>query len=554
MTRKDSRSDGLPGEEEAPKQQVTRHTRTRNGCQRCRARRRKCDEVKPQCGRCADAHVSCQYLTRLSFLERNSQTLAKDMMSGVVGDTLETPAYSTIQFVSDPSSDSATHVPAVFQSVQPSQIIARASETIDVPNASETIAVGGPPRQSSPESRPSYVNHDAESSGNPANSAATTSTSPTPGVSRESHTIYLLKHYQTHVAPWLDVYDLSRTFGLLVPQLATSSPPVLDALLQLAAVSSGSEPPGMSQKSNTAVLWQQATLLPSRVPLFSALNMIVTFVLSRMQIFIRDVPGTWELIFETGGAKPTFSMYKFEDRSHQIMWYSTVALMSRLEFAYCLMHENAPAWGSEVLREIATEPLGSEDSQKIVNISLRCLSLLGDIMGLCFEPPEQGGAVQNTPPARPRLEIWKTLLAKLQAWYEDRPPEFRPLAEFEDHRTISPLILFTSAAATCANVMCHIAMNILLSHKPRTAQQDESESTNMSPLWHARRVCGIASTSHEQYAQCWDPCMIAAFFYAARRMTHQSQQDELLLCLQSLKAAGWRVDTLSQRLRREWGA
>ncbi|KAH7136930.1 hypothetical protein B0J13DRAFT_82682 [Dactylonectria estremocensis] len=554
MTEKYSQTHKLPGEEGASKQQVTRHTRTRNGCQRCRARRRKCDEVKPQCGRCADADVNCQYITRLSFLERNSQTLAQDIMPVMVGRTLERPTYSTVQFVGDPSSDFAMHAPARLESERPSPDVAGETRAINSSNASEDVIREREPRQSPSALRPSHVNRALESSNNPTISATTTSTLVTPGALREKHTIHLLKHYQTHVAPWLDVYDLGRTFGLLIPQLAMASPPVLDTLLQLAAIFSGSEPPEVSQKSGSSVLWQQAALLPTQVPSFTALYMIVVFVLSRLQIFIKDVPGTWENVFVGGGAKPRFSMYEFADKSHRRMWYGTVALMPRLELAYCLMHEVAPAWGSEVLREITAESLGSDDSQKIVNISFRCLSLLGDITGLCFGLPEQGDGVQTTP--RPRLERWRTLLEELQVWYEDRPPELRSLAEFEDHQTIFPLILFTSAGAMCANVMFHTAMHILLSHKPRTArplEQDESEPTNMSPLWHARRVCGIASTSHEQYAQCWDPCMIAAFFYAARRMTHQTQQEELLSCLESVKMAGWRVDTLSQRLRREWG-
>ncbi|KAH0267417.1 hypothetical protein KCU91_g10111, partial [Aureobasidium melanogenum] len=38
------------------------HKKSRAGCQRCKARRVKCDEVKPACGGCNRHNVPCVYL------------------------------------------------------------------------------------------------------------------------------------------------------------------------------------------------------------------------------------------------------------------------------------------------------------------------------------------------------------------------------------------------------------------------------------------------------------------------------------------------------------
>ncbi|KAK4180719.1 putative transcriptional regulatory protein [Triangularia setosa] len=40
------------------------HTKSRNGCQSCKQRRKKCDERRPRCTRCVDRGLSCQYQSR----------------------------------------------------------------------------------------------------------------------------------------------------------------------------------------------------------------------------------------------------------------------------------------------------------------------------------------------------------------------------------------------------------------------------------------------------------------------------------------------------------
>lgn len=57
--------------EERPKR-----ARARAGCVRCRAKRRKCDEVKPVCGRCRDKKESCQWRARIVFREENNHGLS----------------------------------------------------------------------------------------------------------------------------------------------------------------------------------------------------------------------------------------------------------------------------------------------------------------------------------------------------------------------------------------------------------------------------------------------------------------------------------------------
>lgn len=53
-----------------------KRARARSGCIRCRAKRRKCDEVKPICGRCRDKKDDCQWGARIVFREENNHGLS----------------------------------------------------------------------------------------------------------------------------------------------------------------------------------------------------------------------------------------------------------------------------------------------------------------------------------------------------------------------------------------------------------------------------------------------------------------------------------------------
>jgi len=46
---------------------ITKHNRVRSGCMTCRQRRKKCDETKPQCLRCEQMQITCEWPTGFTF-------------------------------------------------------------------------------------------------------------------------------------------------------------------------------------------------------------------------------------------------------------------------------------------------------------------------------------------------------------------------------------------------------------------------------------------------------------------------------------------------------
>lgn len=162
-----------------------------------------------------------------------------------------------------------------------------------------------------------------------------------------------------------------------------------------------------------------------------------------------------------------------------------------------------------------------------------------------------------SPHLRP-LHAWMQLVEDLEQWYREQPQGFQPMLEIEtedqaaDPSQSFPIVLFANGAGVFSNQLYHTAMLLLLHSRPRTAHIGDIRSVTMSPLWHAHRICGIALNNERR--ECWDPCLLASFQTAARRMTHESQQQEILRGFERIrKITGWNVGELLRNLQVEWG-
>ncbi|KAI0112378.1 hypothetical protein GGR51DRAFT_546976 [Nemania sp. FL0031] len=512
------------------------HTRTRHGCERCRAHRRKCDEGKPRCKRCANASAVCKYVTHVSFKDKNSQTLPNDLGRNLVGASNSPGKYHNIKFVLD----------------------------------------NGPV-----ETRPSDHALDSTNSKHPDNQECTINAPESPfglgldegwplvGWSPLSNTeIGLLKYYTHRVAPWLDVYDQDQTFGHHVPRLSMTSPCVLEVLLQLAAVSSGRSAEIVTRRCAGVFHLQSMANPPGTESPSSALRVICCFALARTLFFVNRAPDMWERSFQGDGALFYFRRFHFPDTTQRRMWLGFLTLFVRLEIAYCLVNQTTPAWIPELASHIQTQSganaTSDDKSQEVLHASLQCLGLLLDTMKSCFRGPKlrnlSAMATRPRTPTTPdtcHARAWKELIERLHAWYKSRPSSLEPLIEVENTEDVFPIVMFSNGAGVSCNTLYHIAMFLLLSNKPRPEPADKQhtnsdiDSTQVSPNWHALRVCGIAVNSEYEHSNCWDPAMIASFALAARQMTHRSQQNEITTCLERLKSSGWRVDSLISKLHDE---
>lgn len=225
------------------------------------------------------------------------------------------------------------------------------------------------------------------------------------------------------------------------------------------------------------------------------------------------------------------------------------------------MNQTTPLWIPQLARQIQTQEetngTGGRTSQQVLDASLQCLELLVDAMTFSFPAPEASD--DAAPSGTYDADSWKPLIDRLRAWHKNRPSSLEPLIETEYPGAVFPTVVFATGAGISANTLYHVAMLLLLRDKPRATRLDEQGSdpelglVQMSPDWHALRICGIAVNSEPESTICWDPAMIAAFSLAALQMTQRSQQNDILICLRRLKSTGWHVDNLIKKLRGEWG-
>ena len=188
-----------------------------------------------------------------------------------------------------------------------------------------------------------------------------------------------------------------------------------------------------------------------------------------------------------------------------------------------------------------------DNSHGVLYLAHRSLKLCAEVMVTCFG---RESAYPIVRPAKSLASQWRALRAELMDFYLARPPELHPTAEMEDPKISFPVIFFASSVGIFANTMYHTAMLLLLEHRPRTVKLDNHQQAQMSPLWHARRICGIALNNDR--AACWDPLLLGAFYTAARRMTHEDQQEAILAGLRQIQSFGWRLESLQRKLQREW--
>ncbi|KAH8881817.1 hypothetical protein GQ53DRAFT_466759 [Thozetella sp. PMI_491] len=587
-------SDAAAGPAGLPTLAKLRNRRTRTGCERCRLQHRKCDEGKPRCRRCTVAGADCKYLAHISFLDKNSRTVSNDHASTATSE-LETVEYSTLEFIEDRSSHSR-ETPSISASA--SQVTGSVIRLLDREETPGAIPSASPTARNSDTRHHIIGDQSHLSQRNKSGSLEAVELEKSEELNRQvlssilrqrsstcegdfSWALYgrcslsgdetgLLTYFIQHVTPWLDVYDQLQTFRHLVSQLAFTSPCVMEGLLELSANCSGRST-DLVQRRGAGLLHLRAMSLPlSDNSPSSSLRLIAGFVFTRTHYLVQEVPGTWQLSFQKGGVFPGFNDVTSKDAAERRMWFAFVALIARLELACSLMCETAPVMISKLLRQIST-PLETREAsldqpRAILNASLSCLGLLADVMTLCYSqsdigiesPLPQDAAPTSGSESRP--SHWKRLLGELSTWHTNRPPELQCLMETESPDASFPTVICAGGAAISCNSLYHAAMMLLLSNRPQSISLAEDwvgkpklEAVRMSPIWHARRLCGILLHSDPEQSKCWDPCMIAACWFVARRLTHMSQQEDILACLGRVKAAGWHIDGLVQKLRQEWG-
>ncbi|RDW86673.1 Zn(II)2Cys6 transcription factor domain-containing protein [Aspergillus mulundensis] len=414
----------------------------------------------------------------------------------------------------------------------------------------------------------------------------------------------LLQHYRYNVAPWthsqanqligihkkLDIHDLSHPFGITALQTAvnSSSGRLLNALLALSEtclrVQKGRNyrHTDVQAESHTfthelqGAQSEDTVAQHSDIPDFTESFTIVMLLLlfRELKDLVADVARAWakgsdgfEHDFESGYGRSRDSDYEpllsLENKAYELDLDSAIFWMFlRMDLGKSLAN-NTPLrvhLPTQSLPNLSLIAHTENTHERVGHYAQVLLWLCGNALNIYHQ---QDSDLAHVSRQGPGPESWLQVFEGLSQWHYLRPQEFQPMVELSHDGSHGlnagsefPTLLFTNGAGALCTQLYHTAMLHMLECKPRMAtallsRHHQPRSPVLSPLWHAHRVCGIALNNDR--AECWDPCLLASFLHAARHMTHESQQIEIVRGFERIQAlTGWGVGEYLTTLREEW--
>lgn len=143
---------------------------------------------------------------------------------------------------------------------------------------------------------------------------------------------------------------------------------------------------------------------------------------------------------------------------------------------------------------------------------------------------------------------WLKLWEELQNWLACRPREILPVQTVNSKPF--PHILFVHWAAISSNQLYHTACVLMLNMMPKGVKLRANPEVT-TPLWHARRICGISVTN--PHAGCLNNA-IQPLWIAGRLFSHQSEHAQIISLIRNIEAAtGWGACWRIRDLEIAWG-
>lgn len=369
-------------------------------------------------------------------------------------------------------------------------------------------------------------------------------------------------------APWLDMFDQARHFGLKVPVLAQSSTAVLYALLALSARQA--ERRGTMEEStmDSLSLYSQAisslsSSLSSRQP-DVAVTACILCVLEMMSVS----PHNWRRHAE--GCATLFQAMQIHGFSggllQAIFWcYARMDLVSVIVAdgaertvlpidKWVALEGPTPLSENSTLQQRLITDAFLEKGQQIpdmhANYAVYLCARTYDLLAQRTRYSELG---ENNGCTDDAFEyLWLELWDKLQEWFYKRPAALLPIKATGAINQGSgfPRILFAHWAAISSTQLYHVACILMLDIKPFRGHFSGRELSH-KPLWHARNVVGISLTN--EHKGCLNNA-IQPLYVAGRLFTHREEHIVISKLLSRIEArTGWGSRWRIRDLEVAWG-
>ncbi|RHZ43906.1 uncharacterized protein CDV56_102381 [Aspergillus thermomutatus] len=363
----------------------------------------------------------------------------------------------------------------------------------------------------------------------------------------------LLRHYCYALAPWIDVGDPSRAFGLEFLILGRRVRPLLAAILALAA----------AQRSLVAPRYAADDLARSLVFREESENGLalqnhavqrVGNAFFMLHSFFSSSPSQWKTLVASyiNASGGLGSLSASDGGFDQPSFWVTL----RIDLAASIITSGPP-------QMLIRPQVSPSESNSIKQVYQHILLLLAHTLCFIYGGPTtylEGLREEDRVPALNPVSQWTYLWTECRRWYQNRPLQVQPVLDVRavqadeiDPQNASsfPILVYTTPLALVANAVYHVASFLLLTRKPRFVKTLTGPKCLSSSIWHAQSIAGIA-TSNDTVEQ-WDPILIAALLLIAKDMTHHLQQSAVLNRLRRVTVlTGINLDYEIESLQSQW--
>ncbi|KAF1846113.1 putative C6 transcription factor [Cucurbitaria berberidis CBS 394.84] len=363
--------------------------------------------------------------------------------------------------------------------------------------------------------------------------------------------VQYLKNYMSQVAPWLDMFDSKRAFGIQLPALAKESPPLLYAILAIGARQL--ERKEKTQSSfDSLELYQEAIRLLT--PLLSARDTQVIaacVILCCLEMFSASAQDWRHHLEGCAAVFEAFGVNGFSDDILQAVFWC----YARMDVCGALISDGTE---STLLKPSQWLPVGmTEDTAEslfrnapspdmyanfAVYLCAKTCELISDRNKYVELGTENGCDAPNF------QQRWSQLWVQLCNWALYRPKEMLPIVT--TNTMPFPHILFAHWAAISSNQLYHTSCVLLLNANSKQKIALGSSHT-ASLMWHVKRICGISLTNpHEG---CLNNA-IQPLWIAGRLLSHSSEQALVVKTIRHIEVlTGWTATWRIRDLESTWG-
>ncbi|CRK40524.1 hypothetical protein BN1708_008248 [Verticillium longisporum] len=359
-----------------------------------------------------------------------------------------------------------------------------------------------------------------------------------------------LKNYVAEVAPWLDMFDNDRAFGIQVPVLAQSSPALLYAVLALSARQMERKE-GRQSSFDSLELYQEAIrLLTPLLQVRDQKIIPICTILCCMEMMSASAQDWRKHLEGCASLFDSFNVHGFTGGLLQAVFWC----YARMDLCGALISDGTE---STLLQPSKWLPSGATHSEAVdlfrqstspdmyANHAVYLCAKVCELVADRTRFYELGDDTSVNPDDL--TDGWLRLWDDLQSWNLNRPPEMLPAQTIQS--TPFPQILFLHWAAISSNQLYHTACVLLLGSTPRPLNLKLGISG--SAVWHAKHICGISLTNPHQ--GCLNNA-IQPLWVAGRLLSHKSEHALLVQLIRSIEAMTgwgtcWRIDDLESA----WG-